>query len=240
MKNNKSLIDVNDKKSIIEFLQAPAIKMAEVITGILVSDSTELKLSAGKLIQASIKFKLLSQLGKELREYAEKGKIKDDILGSSKSQASLCELLKFIDDDVPDEERFKAMKSIFLFSITTDTTEKDKELAFELLRICKKISSSELLILKACYEISNGNHKFEHLTKERVLQMHSAGEWLGLVSQQIGHNIPSLIQVYEESLENLKLISHRQHPDRSGIYKTQYFRLTELGYKLCEFITKYQ
>ncbi len=108
---------------------------------------------------------------------------------------------------MPDEERFRAMKSVFLFSITVDASEKDRELAFEFLKICKKISSGGLLILKACYEISNGNHKFDYLTKERIQDMHSAGEWLDFVSKQIGHNMPSLIEVYEGNLENLRLIS---------------------------------
>jgi len=69
--------------------------------------------------------------------------------------------------------------------------------------------------------------------------MHSAAEWLHLISEQIGHNIPSLVEVYEENLERLSLITARPHSDRSGIGKSAYFRLTELGYKLCEFINKY-
>lgn len=239
MEEEKGLINIDDPQSIIKFLQAPTIKIAEALTGMLASDKNELKLSAGRLVQASIKHNFLKQLGEEIKKYREEGKIKEDYFATHKEQASLYELLKFIDEQIPDEERFRAMKSIFLYSITVDTVDKDKELSFELLKICKKISASELLILKACYNILNGQHKFDYLTKEKIRDMHSASEWLRLVSEQIGHNIPSLIEVYEENLEKLSLITARQHSDRSGIGKSAYFRLTELGYKLCEFINKY-
>jgi len=238
MEIEKSLINLNDARSIMNFLQAPAIKIAELLTGILAADACDLKLTAGRLVQASIKNKFLTQLGEEIKSYSEKGKIKNDFFTTHKEQASLNELLEFIDEEIPDEERFRAMKSIFLYSITTDVSEDDKLLAYELLKICKKISSSELLILKACFDICNGDYRFD-ISSERIENMHSADEWLHMVSKHIGHNISALVEVYEENLTKLSLISRRLHVDRSGIGKTKYFRLTTLGYKLCEFITKY-
>ncbi len=55
----------------------------------LASDKNELKLSAGRLVQASIKHKFLTQLGKEIKEYRGKGKIKEDYFATHKEQASL-------------------------------------------------------------------------------------------------------------------------------------------------------
>ncbi len=239
MKGEKGLIDINDPRSIIKFLQSPTIKIAEALTGVLSSEGNELKLTAGRLVQASIKRNFLKQLGEEIKKYQDKGKIKEDYFTTHKERASLCELLKFIDEEGTDEERFNAMKSIFLYSVTVDTADKERELAFELLKICKRISASELLILKACYDISNGHHKFDYLTKEKMRDIHSASEWMHLVSEQIGHGIPSLVAVYEDNLEKLNLITTRQHVDKSGIGKSEHFRLTGLGYKLCEFINKY-
>ncbi|MFH1698791.1 MAG: hypothetical protein ABH882_07015 [Candidatus Omnitrophota bacterium] len=237
MTEEKGLININDTQSVIKFLQAPTIKVAEALTGMLASDKNELKLSAGRLVQASIKHKFLTQLGEEIKKYQEKGKIKEDYFATHKEQASLCELLKFIDEEIPDEERFKAIKSIFLFSISKDTIEEDKVLAYELLKICKKLRSGDLLVLKAAYEIVNGETNIK--LSESVSEFHSAAEWFNVISKQIGHNLPSLVEVYENNLTDLKLISDRKHPDRSGIFKTPYFRLTNLGFKLCEFITKY-
>lgn len=238
MEENNNLIDLDDKRSIIEFLQAPASKIAEVLTGILSSDSSGIKLSVGRLIQASIKFKLLSQLGKELRDYAKKGKIKEDILGTASGQSALYEILKFIDGDTPDEERFRAMKSVFLFSISTDTIEIEKELAYELMKVCKKISSGAILVLKASYDIVNGEVSFNY-DGTIDLGIHSVADWFNIVAKQIGHNISSLVELYEDELVNPKLISPRTLSDSSGIRKTKYFRLTELGVKLSDFISKY-
>jgi hypothetical protein len=109
----KGIVKLDDEKSLMEFLREPTAKMAEAITGILASDQTSWKLSAGKLVQAAIKGKLLTQLGRELEGYRAAGKIKEDYFATHKNQASLYELLKFLDEEVPDEELFAAVKSIF-------------------------------------------------------------------------------------------------------------------------------
>lgn len=235
---DKNQLKLNDPKSLMEFLQQPTLKIAEVLTGILVSGSKDWKLSAGKLIQATIKGNLLTQLGLELKKYREEGKIKEDFLATDKNRMSLCELLKFIDEEIPDEERFRAIKSLFFASISKDVTEDEEKLAYELMQICKKLSSGELLVLKAAYDVvigrlapnmSNINH-----------QEKNANDWLNLIAKQIRHSLPSLVEVHEKNLMELKLISDRTLSDRSGIRPTQHFRLTTLGYKLCEFITKYE
>ena len=97
----------------MKFLQEPTVKIAEALTGILASDFKDWKLSAGKIVQAVIKGSLLTQLGREIEKYQEEGKIKEDYLESDIDRASFKELLEFIDEEVPDEIRFKAIKSIF-------------------------------------------------------------------------------------------------------------------------------
>jgi len=238
MKKDKGLIKIDSIKSIAEFLQQPTLKIAEALTGILASDLRDIKLSAGRLVQASIKFKLFTQLGKELKEYIKKGKIKENYYATHKNQASLSELLKFIDEEIPDEERFKAMKSIFFTSVSRNAPEKDEELTYELMQICKKLTSGEILILKAVYDIVN--NRFAANMPSVDLETESASTWLEIIASQIGHNMSSLIEMHEQKLIGLKLITDRRYSDRSGIVKTPHFRLTQLGYKLCQFITKYK
>lgn len=237
MDEERGLINIDDTQSIIKFLKAPTIKIAEALTGMLASDKSELRLSAGRLVQASIKHKFLTQLGEEIKKYIEKGKIKENYFATHKEQASLCELLKFIDEDVPDEERFRAMKSIFLTSISVETENEDKELSYELLKICRKLTSGELLILKAAYDIANGKTTVTLATK--MEEFSNAANWLKIISEHLGHNLPSLVEIYEKNLSELKLITDRLYSDRSGFGKSKYFRLTTLGLKLCEFIIKY-
>jgi len=237
MDKEKGLIKIDSIKSIMRFLQQPSLKIAEALTGILASDPNDLKLSAGRLVQACIKSKFLHQLGKELKEYRKKGKIKEDYFATSSNRASLYELLKFIDEEVPDEERFKAMKSIFLTSISIDTSKEDEILAYEIMQICKKLDSADILVLKAVYDIAKGGGS--KLNGANLATKH-ASEWLNIVAHKIGHKIPSLVEISEEKLINLKLISGRMYADKSGVDTSPHFRLTQLGFKLCEFITKYE
>ena len=114
MGEGNALIKFDDVRNIIDFLQQPATKMAEFLTGLLVSETKDWKLSAGRLVQASIQWKLFSQLGKEIKDYIDKGKIKEDFLENDLSQKSLYDLLKFIDETTPDEDSFNAMKTLFI------------------------------------------------------------------------------------------------------------------------------
>jgi hypothetical protein len=88
-------LDLTSQNGVVDFLRAPTIKIAEFLTGILVSEQNDWKLSAGKLVQATIKGTLLTQLGREIEKYRNEGKIKEDYMITSKNRASLHELLKF-------------------------------------------------------------------------------------------------------------------------------------------------
>lgn len=243
MAKNKELINLDNEKSIMNFLQQPTVKMAEVLTGVLSSSMNDHKLSAGQLLQALIKGKLFTQLGRELQKYKNKGEIKEDYFESDKNRMSFYELLKFIDEEVPDEERFKAMKSIFLVSISKNLTEKDEEITYEMMQICKKLSSGEILILKAAFDIVNGN--FKQTYSKLDLKTSEANKWFEIIAQQTGHGIPELIQRHEANLINLQLIAPRNQPTNfnvpdSSFSDNEHFRLTRAGYKLCKFITKYK
>lgn len=233
------IMKLDDIKSVMQFLQQPTVKIAEALTGILASDFKDWKLSAGKIVQATIKGSLLTQLGSEIKKYREEGKIKEDYLESDLNRASLKELLKFIDEETPDEIRFKAMKSIFLSSLGKG----DEALAHELLQICKKLSSMEIMILSTNYNVVKGAAKPRTPGIEWGANK-GIGYWAQVISEQIGHNLPEIILQYEDNLIELKLISDRDRPDTtriaSNFIPTSYFRLTPLGYKLCEFITKYE
>lgn len=232
------MIKLNDIRGVMEFLKQPTIKIAEALTGILASDAKDWKLSAGKIIQAAIKGNLLTQLGREMERYREEGKIKEDYLESDIKRASFKELLKFIDEEVPDEIRFRAMKSIFFSSVGGD----EESLAYELMQICKQLSSGEILILKAAYDIVNSRLApnmpgVQHITGDRH-------QWFSLIAQQIGHGLPSLVERHEAHLMELKLITKISiaygTTDTSMIEPSQHFRLTPLGVRLCEFMTKYE
>ena len=88
MKNKLKLLKIDDPHSIEEFLKKPETKIAEVLTGILASDMSHLKLVAGRLLQASIKHSFITQLGREIKEFIDKGKIKEDYFTTNQGRTS--------------------------------------------------------------------------------------------------------------------------------------------------------
>jgi|SRR3989338_900138 len=244
MGEKNKAINFEDIKSVAKFLQKPTVKVAEALTGILASGFNDWKLSAGRLVQASIKTKLLTQLGREINCYIEKGKIKEDYLSSDLNRISFLELLKFIDEQVPDAHRFEALKSIFLYSVSKNATEKDEELAYEFMNLAKDLTSSDILVLKAAYDITNS--KINPNIKTSIeTTTNQASLWFSIIAAQIGHNIPELVSKRENYLIDLDLIGKRDHPHNfsrpaDSFQHTSHFRLTSLGYKFCEFITKFK
>ena len=49
-----------------------------------------------------------------------------------------------------------------------------------------------------------------------------------------------LVEIHEQGLMDKKLLSPRQHGDRSGVFVKPHYRLTDLGYAFCHFIDAYE
>lgn len=224
---------LNNVKEVANFLKDPAINYAETVIGFLTSGPKYHALVTGRVVSSVIKFNLLTQLGRELEGYRKKGEIKENYFATNKNKASLKELLEFIDNNAPDEEVFRAMKSIFFTSVAKTAKEKDEILAYELLLICKKLTSFDILVLKACYAIYLKNDPIRNA-------MHSHGDWVRTVTAEIGIGYEELTGVSEDHLLQLNLLTERTNSDRSGIRKGREFRLSSLGLKFCEYITNYE
>lgn len=234
MKSSKRQLTVS-KESLYDVLSQPSIYVSEFLTGLLSSQRSDLIFSAGKIAQGMAKGQLLIQLGRELKMYQEKGKIKEDYLATNKSRVSLLELLQFVDGDIPDEEIFRALKAIFFCSISTDSDSKDEEICYQLLLICKKLSSFEILILKACYEIYASDKNTDINTDS-----HDFGEWMTTVSSRIGYDMPELVSASDDRLVELGLLSGRSYSDKSGIRPGKEYRLTKLSIKMIERIARWE
>ena len=134
------------------------------------------------------------------------------------------------------------MKSIFLFSISKNATNKDEELAYQLMQICRQLSSGDILVLKAAYDISRG--RIASGMPSINPDLYNREAWFRLVAQQIGHDIPALVERYEKNLMELKLITNIKMAyggnDTSSFEQSKDFRLTSLGKILCGFIVEYK
>lgn len=233
MDKKTGLIALDNPKNLAQLLNDP-VKIAELISGVLISDTNDLKLSAGKVVQAAIKSKFFRQLGEEIKDYQEKGRINEDYLTDPKKFESLQEMLDFIDTAPPDSDRFNAMKRLFLKSIEMDASIEDQILMHHFMKICKELDSGHLLILKAAYDIANRrvSKRVAPEPNNVDLRMNHAAGWVSIIANQVGHGLGPLVEMHENKLVDLKIITSRRMTDNSGIEPTDHFRLTDMGYKL--------
>jgi len=186
----------------------------------------------------------LSRLFIELKEKLNKKEIKKDNFNTEKPLLSFQELIKTINSGAIDEDKFRALKSIFFYGIAKNADKMDEFWSYEFLQTANNITGTEVLILKANFDIVNGKRTKEvQDTMAKNLSTYSRAAWRNVISLQMGlSGFNSLVGKYEENLEKLGLISPRNYDNRfSGDFEpTSKHRLTEMGYKFCEFMSKYE
>ena len=225
------IIPFRDPALLEQFLDQPLTKIAEGITGALSLGRSDAVLLSGRLVQAALKGKIFQQWAREMKQLIEKGKINEDYAETRYGFKSLAELLEFIASEVPDEDRLKAVKSMFVALNSPGIEEGEQIVRYQLFQISKRLSGSQLLTIKATYSLSK---------RVDFAAMHAgAKEWLTMVSKEMGHNVLGLVERDDSTLITEGLITDRQHPDRSGI-DGRNARLSDLGIKFCEYLVKYE
>ncbi len=204
--------------------------LTEGVTGIAASDRKELTLSVGHIFQTLRKGQFLSHLSEEWESYRDKGRIKEDYTETEQHRSCLQELLAFLDNDLPDEIRFEVIKKIFLVAASESKSDRNSLMPYQFLRICRSMSSGEMLVLNATYTIAKSG---------TPPQVTGANQWLDVIAKESELEHASLVEIYEEDLMKKKLITRRTHSDRSGVAATPHFRLSSLGLELCEYIAAY-
>ena len=211
------------------FLAKTIRNLGEGLTGIAASDKKDWYLSIGYILQRVRSGRFLETLKDEWDRFREKGRIKDDYLDTDQHQECLQEMLDFLDNDSPDQFRFTALKHVVLNASAEHFSSRDDVLPQQYMRICRSLNSTEVLILQANYELAKSGHNPDH---------YGAHEWLRDVATHSVLQFPALVESQESSLMAKCLITSRTHSDRSGVGKTDHFRLTDLGYQLCRFMTE--
>jgi hypothetical protein len=220
------------RKEIGDVISDVLTNLAEGLTGIAASDRKQWALSLGCVMQRTRGGQFLNTLWREWSHYREAGKIKDEYQFSEQAQACLQEMLDFLDNDSPDEIRFTVMKKVFLVAATEKVSKRDSVLPQQYMRICRGLSSGEILVLSAAFEISKTAKPNQGTSPFR--------EWLQNVAAQSGLKHPSLVEIHEEELlRKHLLVGHNVH-DHNMVWFGDHYRLTEFGYELCKFINAYE
>jgi len=214
--------------AISEFLDQPAVYIAETITGALAEGMKGVGLSAGRLVQGALKLQLLKQFAREINYLREKGRIKEDYAKEKYGFQTWVELLEVIDSEGPDQDRLKAIKAMFLAVNRVNATDGEKIADYQLFQIAKKLTSGQLLILKAAYQL--------HLESRFNPGIVNIREWFQKVAQKLGYPIPSLIQYDDKALIDHSLIN----PVVGEGTEVMNARLTDLALRLCRNIANYE
>jgi len=207
------------------------MSLAEGITGVAASERKDLILSLGHLFQRIRSGRFLQTLKNEWDGYRDKGRISDDYMETEQHQECLQEMLDFLDKDSADQIRFSFLKKIFLTAATENPTKRDSLLPQQYMKVCRKLSSGEVLVLQATYEIAKSGHWDPNDT--------SARNWEVAIAEESGLRYPELVEVHERNLMAKNLITSRTHSDKSGVTLGQHYRLSDLGYEICKFIESY-
>lgn len=219
------------RKWLSEFMRDPAGNMTAALASIVASGRSELIFATGRIVQAAYKKRLIEQVVEEIQVLVNNGKLNEDYAESPLGYQSLLELIEFIDSEAPDEDRLRAMKAMFVGVNTKGAAEHRQALMYQLMKLSRKLSGSQIRLLAAIYDASRSGHY-------PVSGITAATSWLTDMASRLGHGLSSLIELDEESLLKNKLITPRTHADASGI-DTQNARLTDLGLKFCEALKNY-
>ena len=224
------IILAENKDALAQFLDQPLAAIAEAITGALAAGPKSWAVFSGKLVQAALKGKLFQQLSREIKELREKGKIADDFAEKPYGYQTWSELMMIIDSEAPDQERLDALKAMFFAVNRVNADDGQRIVAYQLFQIAKKLSSGQLLYLKACYDI--------YTKREFVGGMHiTEHDWLTKVGRKLGHAVLALLRQDEMVLAEMGLVTGRANYNE--ITNENDARMTDLGIKFCQEIQNY-
>jgi hypothetical protein len=224
-----ALVRAGDKDALADLFEHPVTAIVEGITGFIASGPKEWVLASGRLVQGVFKAQLFPQVAAEIEAFRKAGKIPDDFAERKNGLQTWVELFTAIDEETPDEERLEALKAMFLAVNQVNAADRDKVVGYQLFQIAKRLSSNELLVLKAAYA---------GFTKGRFGSgLMPFAEWARVVGESLGHSIEGLIEHADEALTANQLLTKRLSV--GGVQCTS-GRFTDLGIKFCENIERYQ
>ncbi len=103
-------------------------------------------------------------------------------------------------------------------------------MAYQLFQITKKLTSGQLLYLKACYEVRKAGPGG---------QVEDTRVWFKKIGNKLGHHVTGLLDRDDLALIDHGLLTGRHNVDKSGINAAN-GHLTDLGLMLCQNVEVYQ
>lgn len=188
----------------------------------------------GHLVQAVLKGKLFQQVSQEIKELRDRGKIPDDFADEKKYKygfKSWVDLLKTIDEETPDADRLETLKAMFYGVNKINATDSERIVNYQLFQIAKKLTSGELLLLRASFEAYNNS---DFGTGDRLAPI---SHWAATICNRMGHGLSALVMKDDRELVEQGLFSPRIN---SANVDSTNARVTDLGIRFCNVIKDYR
>lgn len=209
-------------------LQQGVTPIVETITGLFAAGKWGAAVAGGRIVQGALKFKLFQQVSAEIQDLRAKGKLTDDFAEKKYAFNSWVELFEIIDAETPDEDRLEALKAMFYSVNKINATDGERIANYQLFQIAKKLTSGQLLLLKAAHK--------------RALRgsapVNATNNWLEALARELGHDVVGLVDQDERALVAVGLLTERVWGDGSGV-RDDKGRLTDLAFRFCRNIETY-
>lgn len=207
-----------------QFLAEPLAAIVETITGLFAEGPKKFALVGSHIIQAALKGQMLEQWARESKNLRAKGAIADDFEETKYGFQTWAELISIIDEERPDADRLEALKAMFLAVNRVNATDGERIVAYQLWMIAKRLTSGELLLLKAAYENQTSTYQ-NHV------------DWGAAMARHLGHDLAQLIFQHDKKLVELGLFTEPQVTYDST---STLSRLTAIGTRVCTNIQNYE
>ncbi|MBU4381393.1 hypothetical protein L6255_02800 [Candidatus Parcubacteria bacterium] len=236
MKKTLATIKEISNLEVPEVIKATVKASVEVLTAVYNNPKSAL-ISLSNVAQRLIANEHLASVSNEWEKLKEQGRIKKTYESSLQARYTLLELLKFLEEGIPDKDRFEVMKRILLVTATEKYSTQEDLRPLEFMKIVSSLSSGAVILLLASYRLAkNPPPPMSDSTQNRA----DENEWIRIVLIETNLGYPELVKKYEDVLIKAQLITGRANRDGSGVRIGNHFRLTQLGYDLCEYIDHYE
>jgi hypothetical protein len=230
-KDPSAIVRLQDPSVIEQLLENPPAVLAELLAGWFSVGNGFMAAAGCRIAEAAFKGRVFEQFGREFKQLRDKGKIPDDFMKKKNGEKSWVELLTILDQEIPDDDRLEALNAMFYSVNKIGVTDGEKIANYQLFQIAKRLTSSQLLLLKVAYERAT--------EKDFRPANLGANAWLEIVAQGLGHGIIGLVEQDERVLIQNGLLTGRSYSDGSGINDGN-GRLTSLAFKFCENLKTYR
>ncbi len=217
-----------------EIIKNSAKVWAETLTGIVKSEPKDILVSLGYIAQRLIADQHLNSVLVEWEKIREKGRMKEDYAQCMQAKYTLLELLKFLESDMPDEQRFQILKRIMLVAATEEKSDRQSIKPQEFMKLIKILPAGSVMVLTTAYQLSK-NPPIGPGENNRV----NADSWVKIIAEKSGLEYPALVVMYEKPLIESMLLTERVYADGSGVRLSPHFRVSDLGFELCSFLDHY-